>query len=59
MALTVTARIQQVPPDNAGGHQLSVDTLTVQADDYPTAQTVLRTQLPAGWRVIDWTVDRG
>ncbi|WP_460866750.1 hypothetical protein [Nocardioides pakistanensis] len=56
--LTVYASIQEVPPDNQGGHRLASDEIRAEAASVEEGQEMLSRQVPDGWRVIAWRVDR-
>lgn len=50
--VTVTACIQQIPPDNSGLHVLDVDEITQTGEDYLTAVAAAEAKVPDGWRVL-------
>lgn len=56
--LTLTARIQQRPPDNLGGHDLAVDQITTEAASYEEGRAQLERVVPDGWRILSILVDR-
>lgn len=56
--LTMTAGIQQIPPDHRGGHDLATDELRTEAEDYDQARAQINRTLPEGWRVIWLMVNR-
>lgn len=56
--LTMTARIQRIPQDHGGGHELEVGELEVTSAAYDTALEQLRAEVPEGWRIIAVLVDR-
>lgn len=56
--LILTARIQRIPPDHGGGHELEVGELEVTSADYDSALEQARAEVPEGWRIIAVLVDR-
>jgi hypothetical protein len=58
VVLTMRARIQQVPPDHKGGHELAVDTIEASATTYEEAFADVEIRVPEGWRIAAVLVDR-
>lgn len=56
--LTLTAAVQQTPPDHRGGYDLARDRIVVEAGDYDEALDAATRQVPEGWRIISLRVDR-
>lgn len=50
--------IQERPPDHRGGYELATSELDIEADDYDAAVGQAHDQLPAGWRILSFRVDR-
>lgn len=50
--------IQETPPDHRGGYELATRELDIEAGDYDTAVDQARDQLPEGWRILSFRVDR-
>lgn len=50
--VTVTACIQQTPPDASGLHEVATDEITETAEDYLTAVAAAEAKVPEGWRVL-------
>lgn len=56
--LTITARIQQTPPDHRDGYELGLAELERSAPSYDQAIDQVRTSVPDGWRILFVRVDR-
>lgn len=56
--LTLTAAVQQIPPDHRGGYELASDHVVVEAPEYAEALEAANRQVPEGWRIISLRVDR-
>lgn len=57
--LTMTAAIQQAPPDHRGGYELESDQVEVTASTYDEAMAQVLGRVPEGWRLLSVRVDRG
>ena len=55
---TMTAAVQETPPDHRGGYELERDDLSVAAATYDEAFERIRGQLRPGWRILSLRVDR-
>ena len=54
--MLVRATIQQIPPDNAGGHVLeSRDIVVEDAASYEEGKAEIADQVPDGWRIIGYS----
>lgn len=58
LVLTVTAALQEIPPDHRGGYELERDDLSAAAASYDEALERIREQLQPGWRILSLRVDR-
>lgn len=56
--LTMTAAIQEVPPDHRGCYELETDHLSETAETYDEALGRVRERLQPGWRILWLRVDR-
>ncbi|WP_459985906.1 hypothetical protein [Nocardioides sp. AN3] len=56
--LTMTAAVQEVPPDHRGGYELDTDYLSATAETYDDALGQIRERLQPGWRILWLRVDR-
>ena len=53
--LTLRAVIQEIPPDNKGGHDLKRDEIETTAESFDDARASLRDEVAekwSGWRII-------
>lgn len=61
--LTMTATIQQCPPDHRGGYELERRELAASGDTYDDAlrqiEARVAERLPAQWQILHVRVDRG
>jgi hypothetical protein len=58
LVLTMTAALQEIPPDHRGGYELERDDLSAAAASYDEALERIREQLQPGWRILSLRVDR-
>lgn len=58
LVLTMTAAVQEIPPDHRGGDELERDDLSAAAATYNDALEGIREQLQPGWRILSLRVDR-
>ena len=56
--LTITAAVQEIPPDHRGGYELERDDPSAYAATYDEALERIQEQLRPGWRVLSLRVDR-
>ena len=56
--LTITAAIQEIPPDHRGRYELERGDLSAVAATYDQALESIRGLLRPGWRILSLRVDR-
>lgn len=56
--LTITAAVQEIPPDHRGGYELERDDLSADAATYGEALERIEDQVRPGWRILSLRVDR-
>lgn len=56
--LTMTAAIQEIPPDHRGGYELERDDISASEETYDTALGKIEAQLRPGWRILSISVVR-
>lgn len=57
VVMTMTAAIQQMPPDHRGGCDLARAELSATGPTYDDARAELQGRVPEGWRVLHVRVD--
>lgn len=58
LVLTITAAVQEVPPDHRRGYELERDDLSADAATYDEALERIQEKLRPGWRILSLRVDR-
>lgn len=58
LVLTITAAIQEIPPDHRGRYELERGDLSAVAATYDQALESIRGLLRPGWRILSLRVDR-